>query len=133
MNYKTLVAAPLMSMALTSAAFPDLQIRERNKMRPTSKKVTASAATLFTFAFFVMTAPAVYADEYCVSGGSNSVNSCGYSTMEQCQAASSGRGGMCNRAASAQSAQPPGNALAYQPKQPHSRSVHRSNKEPVGH
>jgi hypothetical protein len=99
------------------------------KMRPRSKKVTASAATLFTFAFFVMTAPAAYAEEYCVTGGSNSVNSCGYSTMEQCQAASSGRGGMC--VLHAPVAQSPSNALAYQPKQRHSRSERHANKEPA--
>jgi Protein of unknown function (DUF3551) len=135
-NYKTLVAAPLMSIALTSAAFPDLQTRKKN-MRPTSKKVTASAVRLFTFAFFVMTAPAAYADEYCITGGSNSVNGCGYATMEQCRAASSGRGGSCGPAANASaassaarpapSAQLPRNSLAYQPKQPHSRSERRSN------
>jgi len=93
-------------------------------MRLTSEKVTASAVTLMTLAFFATMTPAAQADEYCVSGGSNSVNGCGYSTMEQCRAASSGRGGICGPALSNKS---PSNSLAYQPKQPHSRSERRSN------
>jgi hypothetical protein len=94
--------------------------------------VTASAVTLATFAFFATMAPAAYADDYCITGGSNSVNGCGYSSMEQCQAASSGRGGSCGLARSAQS---PSNSLAYQAKPSHSRSERRSNvqvKNPAG-
>jgi Protein of unknown function (DUF3551) len=75
----------------------------------------------------MMAAPAVHADEYCVIGGSNSVNGCGYSTMEQCQAGASGRGGMCVQHASP--AASASNSLAYQPKQPHARVHH--HKEPV--
>jgi len=144
-NYKPLIAARLMSIALTSAAFLNLldMKEEEKKMRPTSKKVTASAVRLLTFAVFGMTAPAVYADEYCIRGGSNSVNGCGYATMEQCQAASSGRGGICGPAANASAAssaakpaplaQLPRNSLAYQPTQPRSRSERRSNvKNPPG-
>ncbi len=36
-------------------------------MTSTSKKFTTSAATLFAFAFFVMTAPTAQADDYCIT------------------------------------------------------------------
>jgi Protein of unknown function (DUF3551) len=98
-----------------------------NKMRPTSKKITASAATLFTFAFFVMTAPAVYADEFCITNGAQAAHGCGYPSMEACRAEAAGIGGSCSRSASAQS---PSDALAYQPKQPSSRSKLRPNSTP---
>ena len=48
---------------------PTCRNREKNKMKPSSKKFTASAATLVTFVFFAMTAPTVHADEYCITGG----------------------------------------------------------------
>lgn len=126
MNHRTLVAAPLMSIALTSAAFPDLQNRKNNRMTPTSRKVTASAATLLAFAFFAMTAPAARADEYCITNGAQAAHGCGYPSLETCQAATSGIGGSCTRVPSAQSTS---DAQAYQPKQPHARKL-RSNSTP---
>jgi len=96
-------------------------------MKPISKMITAPAATLFTFAFFVMTAPAVHADEYCITNGAQAAHGCGYPSMEVCRAASSGIGGMC---ASAPIAQSPSNALAYHPKQPRSRNEPHAAKKP---
>jgi len=60
-------------------------------MKPTSKNVSASAATLFMF--FVLTAPSVHAEEYCISNGAQATHGCGYPTMEACRAAPSGIGG----------------------------------------
>jgi hypothetical protein len=99
-------------------------------MKPTSKKFTASAATLFTFAVFVMTAPTARADDYCITNGAQAAHGCGYQTMEACQAASAGIGGSCSLSSSSKK---PSDSLAYQPKQPHSRSELRSRKEPAGH
>jgi hypothetical protein len=99
-------------------------------MKPTSKTFTASAATLFTFVFFVMTAPAVHADDYCITNGAQAAHGCGYPTMEACQAASAGIGGSC---AAAPSSKNPSDALAYQPKQPRARSALRPRKEPTRH
>src|SRR5882672_5870745 len=98
-------------------------------MKPTSKKFTASAATLFTFALLVMTAPAARADDYCITNGAQAAHGCGYPTMEACRAASSGIGGSCSFAASSRN---PSDALAYQPKQPHSGSKLRSRNQPAG-
>jgi len=110
---------------------PSLQEQKEEEMKPTSRTFTASAATLFAFAFFVMTAPAVHADDYCITNGAQAAHGCGYPTMEACQAASAGIGGQC--AAAASSSKNPSDALAYQPKQPRSRSALRPRKQPTGH
>jgi len=98
-------------------------------MKPTSKTFTASAATLFTFAFFAMTGPTVHADEYCITGGAQVAHGCGYPSMETCKAASAGIGGTC---AAVSSSKNPSDALGYQPKQTHSRSE-RLRGEPTAH
>jgi hypothetical protein len=105
-------------------------------MIPTSKKFTASAATLFTFALLVMTAPTARADDYCITNGAQAAHGCGYPNMETCRAASAGIGGSCSLSSSSKSSSDAKNAsdsLAYQPKQPHSRSELRSRKEPAAH
>jgi hypothetical protein len=99
-------------------------------MTPTSKKFTASGAALFAFAFFVMTAPAARADDYCITSGAQAAHGCGYQTMEACRAASAGIGGSCSLNSSSKNSS---NSLAYQPKQSHSRSELRSRKEAAGH
>jgi hypothetical protein len=98
-------------------------------MKPISKLITAPAATLFTFAFFAMTAPAVYADDYCITNGAQTAHGCGYPSMEVCRAASSGIGGTCSPAALAQS---PSNALGYAPKQTQPRNASHPAKKPAG-
>jgi Protein of unknown function (DUF3551) len=110
-------------------------------MIPTSKKFTASAATLFTFALLVMTAPTAQADDYCITNGAQAAHGCGYPTMETCRAASAGIGGSCSLSSSSKSSSDAKNAdaknasdaQAYQPKQPHSRSELRSRKAPAEH
>jgi len=109
---------------------PELQERKEEKMKPTSKAFTASAATLFTFAVLLMTAPAVQAEDYCITNGAQAAHGCGYPSMETCRAASAGIGGTCTTAASSKN---PSEALGYQPKQPHSRNELRLSKEPTGH
>jgi hypothetical protein len=99
-------------------------------MTPTSKKLAASAATLFTFAFFVTTSSTAQADDYCITGGAQAAHGCGYQTMEACRAASAGIGGTCSLGSSSKNSS---DALAYQSKQSHSRSELRSRKEPTGH
>jgi len=93
-------------------------------MQPTSKTFTASAASLFAFAFFAMAAPAVHADEYCITNGAQTAHGCGYPNMEACRAASAGIGGTCTLASSSKSAS---DSMASQSKQ-----SHRSRKEPAG-
>ena len=64
-------------------------------MKPTSKTFAASFATLLTSAVFMMTAPAVHADDYCITNGAQAAHGCGYPSMETCRAASAGIGGTC--------------------------------------
>jgi len=93
-----------------------------------SKTFAASAATVFTLALMTMTAPTARADDYCITSGAQAAHGCGYATMEACRAASAGIGGSCSLSSSSKSA---GDSLAYQPKQPHSRSGLHPHKEPV--
>ncbi len=94
-------------------------------------KVTVAPATaLFALAFVAMATPAS-AGDYCMTNTSG-MRSCGYSTMEQCQAGVAGVFGNCYRdpflpPENAAKNGTPSNALAYQPK--HVRS-HRA-KTPV--
>jgi hypothetical protein len=97
------------------------------KMKPISKMIAASAAALSTFALVVIAAPAVHADEYCITNGAQAAHGCGYPSMEVCRAASSGIGGMCSSLYKA-----PSDALAYHPKQPHLRSERHPAKKPAG-
>jgi hypothetical protein len=98
-------------------------------MKPISKMIVVSAAALSTFALFAIAAPAVYADDYCITNGAQAAHGCGYPNMEACQAASAGIGGYC---AAKPSSGIPSNALAYQPKQPHLRSERHPAKKPAG-
>jgi hypothetical protein len=97
-------------------------------MKPTLKTFATSTAMLFTFALFAIAAPAVQADDYCITNGAQAAHGCGYPNMEACRAASNGIGGTCAPAPSssnpslAPSANKPSSALAYEPRQPHLRS-----------
>jgi hypothetical protein len=106
-------------------AIPLWKSKKEEKMKPTSKKLTVSAAALFTSLFFVMGAPAAYADDYCITSGAQVAHGCGYPTMEACHAASAGIGGICSQSASSKN---PSEAMA---KQQPSRRAH-SRKQPVG-
>ena len=95
-------------------------------MTSTSKTIAASAATLFASAFFVLSAPAAKADDYCITNGAQAAHGCGYPTMEACRQAAGGIGGMCSQAAGAKTSN---DALAFQPKQPQSRTKARPRKD----
>jgi hypothetical protein len=115
--------------ALSNSLWDHPEKQEENKMKPTSKNFTASAAALFTFALFVTTAPTARADDYCITGGAQAAHGCGYQTMETCQAAASGIGGSCSLSASSRKSS---DSMAYQPKQPRSKSELQSRKERNG-
>jgi hypothetical protein len=79
-------------------------------------KISAAPAALFALAFAAMIPSAASAGEYCRTDVTAGVRGCGYDTLEQCQAMSSGRGGVCGRDPFLAS---PSNALAYQPAAKH--------------
>jgi hypothetical protein len=82
-------------------------------MTSTSKTIAASAATLIASAFFVLSAPAAKADDYCITNGAQAAHGCGFPTMEACRQAAGGIGGSCSQAGGAKT----NDALAFQPKQ----------------
>jgi hypothetical protein len=84
----------------------------KNNMKQFIKLAAAPATVLFAMAFVAMATPAS-AGEFCRQDTSGML-ACGFSSMEQCQASSSGRGGSCSRDPFLPN---PSNALAYQPKQ----------------
>jgi hypothetical protein len=61
-----------------------------------SKVMTASAAALCTLAFVSFSAPGAKAGEFCTTDTSG-MRGCGYDTLAQCQAATSGKNGTCFR------------------------------------
>ena len=93
-----------------STAGVELNDRE-NKMKQFFGLAAAPATTLFALAFVAMATPAS-AGEFCRQDSSGMLG-CSFSTMEQCQAMSSGRGGSCYRHPFLPN---PSNALAYQPR-----------------
>ena len=95
-------------------------------MTSSSKTFLASAATLFASAFLVMTAPAARADDFCITNGAQAAHGCGYPTMEACRAAAGGIGGTCAQSGGAKSTN---DALAFQPKQTHTRTKLRSGAQ----
>jgi Protein of unknown function (DUF3551) len=84
-------------------------------MTPISKLTTASAAALCAAVFVSFAAPAAQAGEYC-STNSSGMRGCGYVSLEQCQAATSGLMGTCSRDPYYKD---PKDALALQAKRPH--------------
>ena len=84
-------------------------------MKELFRSTAAPAAGLLALALAGITTPAAAGkNEYCRTDTSW-VRSCGYETMEQCQAAASGRGGSCARDYLLPQ-DDASNAFAYQPK-----------------
>ena len=67
-------------------------------MQQLFKLSAAPVAGLFAMALVAVATPAsAGSNEYCRQDVSSAMRSCGFATMEQCQAMSSGRGGTCYR------------------------------------
>lgn len=100
-------------------------------MKEYLKAATAPAAALVAaITFGAMMAPEARAGEFCRTDVTGHMTGCGFDTMEQCQAASSGVGGDCfrdpnkNDSANANvsgNANDSRNAYGYQPKSSHSK------------
>jgi hypothetical protein len=89
------------------------------------KLAAAPAAALAAMAFVAMATPAAAASkadssktDYCRTDTTSGMRGCGYATLEQCQATSSGRGGDCY-ANPFPSGGGSNSAFAFQPKHPH--------------
>jgi hypothetical protein len=96
-----------------------------NKMKRILKMSAAPATGLFALALVAMATPAAASPgEFCrVDSGSGGMLQCGFSTMEQCQGMVAGRSGWCERDPFLPDSN--SNALAYQPKPPHSKGARK--------
>jgi hypothetical protein len=96
----------------------------KNKMKQFLKITAAPATALFAMAFVAMATPAAASPiDYCRHDVTSGMRGCGYASLEQCQAMSSGRGGSCypNPFPSDGSS----SAYAYQATQTHSKSARK--------
>jgi hypothetical protein len=98
-------------------------------MKEFLKATAAPAAALFaTLAFGAMTAPDASAAEFCRQDVTGHMSGCGFTSMEQCQAASAGIGGDCFRDPYLNDSKN-ANAYAYHPESPGSkRGSHPAGK-----
>jgi hypothetical protein len=93
-------------------------------IRERLKTVAAPAAVFVAaIAFAAMSAPGASAGEFCRRDVTGHMTSCGFDTMQQCQAMAAGIGGDCFRDPSLNESS---NVLAYHPKSSRSRSAARS-------
>jgi hypothetical protein len=101
------------------------QKEQANMTREFLKATTAPAAALLAaIAFAAMTTPDASAAEFCRQDVSGHMTGCGFTSMEQCQAASAGIGGDCFRdpyLKDSKNANDSKNAYAYHPESPRSK------------
>jgi hypothetical protein len=82
-----------------------------------AKLIAPAAALMAVASFGALTTSTATAGEFCRQDVSGHMTSCGFSSMEQCQAASAGIGGDCFRDPQLANTQTDNhNAFAYQPK-----------------
>jgi hypothetical protein len=103
-------------------------------MKQLLKTTVASAAAVFALGFVAMSTPAAAASntDYCRTDITSGMRGCGYTSLEQCHAMSSGRGGDCypnpfpsSSASSSSSGNSNSNSYAYHPKHPLSKSARK--------
>jgi hypothetical protein len=88
-------------------------------MKEFLKATTAPAAALLAaIAFAAITTPDASAAEFCRRDVTGHMTGCGFTSMEQCQAASAGIGGDCFRDPNLNDSK---NAYAYHPESPRSK------------
>jgi hypothetical protein len=93
-------------------------------MKQLFKMSAAPAAALFAFALVAMTTPAAASPNgYCRQDVTSGMRTCGFASMEQCQAMSAGRGGSCYRDPFLVDTM---SAYASQPKRPLSKNGRRA-------
>jgi hypothetical protein len=102
--------------------------QQEMKMNGLAKLIAPAAALMAVASFGALTTSTATAGEFCRQDVTGHMTGCGYSSMEQCQAASSGIGGDCFRDPNLTTSQTSNhNAFAYQPnvrvtKHPRTRS-----------
>jgi hypothetical protein len=95
-------------------------------MKQFLKISAAPAAASFALAFVAMTSPAAASPiDYCRTDITSGMRGCGYSSLEQCQTMSSGRGGSCYENPFPSGGSSSSNAYAFQPKHPVSKTARK--------
>jgi hypothetical protein len=101
-------------------------------MKEFLKATTAPAAALLAAVAFAAMATPASAAEFCRQDVTGHMTGCGFTSMEQCQAASAGIGGDCFRdpnLSDSKNANDSKNAYAYHPESPRSkRGSHAAGK-----
>ena len=102
------------------------------KMMQILKVSAAPAGVLCALAFFATATPAAAAPaDYCRTDVTSGMRGCGYTSLEQCQTMSAGRGGGCSENPFPEGGKAASSAYAYQPNQ----TKHHASKgvrKPVG-
>jgi hypothetical protein len=107
--------------------FEELIQHRENEMKQLFKLTAAPAAAFLGLALASISTPAAAAKyEYCRTDVSSAMRSCGFTSLEQCQIMSAGRGGTCARDPFLPEANSVNNAFAQQPR----GGLHRT-KRPV--
>jgi hypothetical protein len=90
--------------------------QQEMKMNAFAKLIAPAAALIAAASFGALTTGTATAGEFCRQDVTGHMTGCGFSTMEQCQAASAGIGGDCFRDPNLATSQTGNhNAFAYQP------------------
>ena len=102
------------------------------KTKQILKMGAAPAAMFCALAFFTTTTPAAAAAsvDYCRHDVTSGMRGCGYTSLEQCQAMSSGRGGGCYENPFPEGGSASSSAYAYQPKHHVSKAARRPVDKP---
>jgi hypothetical protein len=104
-----------------------LNQHRENKMKKLLITTAAPATAMFALAFLTMATPASAA-EFCRQDATSGMRGCGYVSLEQCRAASSGIGGTCYRDPYLADNS---SANAYAPKNVHPKGAAHPVKKPV--
>lgn len=64
-------------------------------MKQSMRTMTVAATALVAIASFALTIQSASAEDICRTDVTSGVRGCGFASLEQCQAMSSGRGGTC--------------------------------------
>jgi Protein of unknown function (DUF3551) len=110
-------------------SIPGVKAPQReNDMKNILSMTGAPATAMLALAFVALATPAA-AGEYCRQDITSGMRSCSFSTLEQCQATSAGRGGDCYRdpflEKNSTSSGNTNNAFAYQPASSHAKRVRK--------
>src|SRR5438445_8308564 len=122
-RWHSYIRYPMCASRFTRTQKTERQSEKVMKTKQILKISAAPATALFAMAFVAMATPAAAAVsiDYCRHDVTSGMRGCGYTSLEQCQAMSSGRGGSCYENPFPEGGGASSSAYAYQPKHPVSK------------